>query len=89
MTWNHRVMRSVKDGETNFTIREVFYDRPFDDEDPGIWGWTQDPIEPFGETLDELRTCLERMLACLDQPVLDEQELERQAAMRDRGVEKG
>lgn len=66
MTWNHRVMRGVAYGETFFSIREVFYD-----DDGTVQNWTADPIDPYGETLDELKTCLEQMLAACDQPVLD------------------
>lgn len=70
MTWNHRVMRSEYAGESYHTIREVFYD-----EDGNIEGWTAEPIAPQGETPEELRDELQRMLACLDRPVLEEDEL--------------
>lgn len=71
MTWNHRVVRAVQNGEEGYSIREVFYN-----DDGSISMWTKDPIDPYGETLDGLRLTLERMLECLDKPVLDEQELE-------------
>jgi hypothetical protein len=45
-TWNYRVFRGQK-GE--FVIREVFYD-----EVGAIIGCTADPVEPFGESLEEL-----------------------------------
>ena len=62
--WNHRVTRSTTDAGTVYEIREVYYigDRI---------GWTQDASAPYGETLDELRQDLERMLAALDKEVLD------------------
>lgn len=71
MHWNHRVMRQHFDGtdEVTYGIREVFYN-----DDGSIDGWTAEPIDPHGETVEELRADLERMLACLDRPVLDEVE---------------
>jgi hypothetical protein len=49
---------------------EVYY------EDGKVDGWTEDAIAPGGETVDELREELQRMISCLDKPVLDEAELE-------------
>ena len=70
MRWNHRAMRTVHDnGEVAYSIREVFYD-----DDGTIEGWTAEAMDPHGETLDELRADLVRMLACLGKPVLDEGE---------------
>ena len=70
MRWNHRAMRTVHDnGEVAYSIREVFYD-----DDGTIEGWTAEPMDPHGETLDELRADLVRMLACLGKPVMDEAE---------------
>ena len=66
--WNHRVTKATIDGETVYEIREVYYDLPTTSD--GI-GWTQDASAPYGETLDELRQDLERMLAALDKPVID------------------
>ena len=73
MTWNHRVMHSKdeKHGEDSFTIREVFYD----DDGKTITGWTQEAIEPMGETLDGLKLTLNRMLEACALPVLEEKEL--------------
>ena len=67
MTWNHRVTKATVDGETVYEIREVYYDLPDSD---GI-GWTQNASTPYGQTLDELRTDLQRMLEALDKPVID------------------
>jgi hypothetical protein len=70
MSWNHRVMRQHFDsGEVHYGIREVFYD-----EDGTVKGWTAEPVDPHGESVDGLRECLQRMLAALDKPVLDERE---------------
>lgn len=70
MTWNHRVMRRTNEhGETWYDIHEVYYET-----DPcGVekLSWTEDAIAPMGETVDELREELERMLRALDKPVLE------------------
>ena len=65
MTWNHRVMRTEVDDETTYAIHEVYYKA-----DGSVGAWTG-PVEPFGDTLAELRLELERMLATFDGGVLD------------------
>lgn len=65
MTWNHRVMRTEVDDEAMYAIHEVYYKA-----DGSVAAWTG-PVEPFGDTLAELRRELERMLAALDGGVLD------------------
>lgn len=67
MTWNHRVVRRAIDGEPFYGIHEAFYAQGVDEPN----GWTEDPAAPVGETLDELRVELERMLAALDRPVIE------------------
>lgn len=62
MTWNHRVME--KDGE--YTIREVYCG-----EDGELEMFTG-PIGPYGETLDELKADLVRMMRATLQPILTE-----------------
>jgi hypothetical protein len=61
-TWNHRVR--LRNGW--FEIVEAYYD------DAGkLEGQTVDAIAPGGETVDELRDELNRMLRALDEPVID------------------
>ena len=69
--WNHRVMKSTHGEETIYTIREVYYDH-----DGSIEGWTADAVAPQGETPEELREELARMIACTAQGVLYEAVLE-------------
>jgi len=65
MSWNYRVMRHVSPAiphgrdfeEEWFAIHEVYYD---DDGKPN--GHTQEPIAPYGDTVEELITVIERML---------------------------
>lgn len=71
MVWNHRVMRhaprSADDAEW-FGLHEVHYtDGP---DSPPI-GHTERPVPVVGASVEELRQTLRRMLAALDQPVLD------------------
>ena len=75
MTWNHRVVR-IRDGkgEPLLGIYEVYYD---DDGKP-----EHRTLEPIGvitedvgdETKKDMRKILGRMLNCLDQPILDDEE---------------
>lgn len=46
MTWNYRVCKSEIDG---YGIYEVYYR-----EDGSIRAWSEDAIEPYGETFEEL-----------------------------------
>lgn len=66
--WNHRVVRrTVTEAGTSIDwlgIHECFYDE-------GREGWTENPVAVEGETLDDLRETLERMLRALDKPIID------------------
>jgi hypothetical protein len=75
--WNHRVVRrTVMEFDQPvewFGIHEVFYGSS-DESDPG---WTDEPISVEGESIDELRETLERMLRALDRPVIIDNEKEQ------------
>lgn len=60
--WDYRLFLEP-DG--NYIFREVFYD-----ENDNIIACSQDGFEPYGETLDELRQCLDDLKAALHRPVL-------------------
>jgi len=70
MHWNHRIVRKWIDNEPWYSIREVFYN-----DDNTVYAYTQDAIAPEGESTEILRQTLEWMLKCLDNPVLDQQEI--------------
>lgn len=74
MTWNHRVVRrriwSLGEQIDWFGIHECFYDKK-DESDPG---WTDEPVTVEGESIDVLRETLERMLLCLDKPIIEDTE---------------
>ena len=66
MSWNHRVMKS-KDGDDYFyQIHEVNYDK-----EGKVDGYTARGTSPCGNSLQELKEDLERMLNCLNKEVLD------------------
>lgn len=70
MSWNHRVVKRMIKGLNeevpSFGIHEAFYDK-----NGRVWGITQEPMDPHGETIEELRQDLEWMMKALEHPVLD------------------
>ena len=71
MSWNHRVIRHVDDkdeGEEWFSIHEVYYN---DDLEPT--SCTKDAIAPLQEEMKDLKWELEKMLECLEKPIIDYQ----------------
>ena len=70
MGWNHRVVKRTypePSGETFYQIHEAYYGLNGSGK-PSI---TVDPMYAIGESVDELRETLQRMLRALDKPVLD------------------
>lgn len=70
--------------EEDFTIREVYYNDRDENPQPAIHGiqpvtyggdavvaWATEPSYPLGNTVDELRDDLTRMLEALGRPVID------------------
>ena len=71
MTWNHRVVKYETcnlfgDPDVGYAIHEVFYDN-----NGNVQGMTSNPVKPWGDTKDELRLELMRMLDALTKPDLD------------------
>jgi hypothetical protein len=71
MTWNHRVVKYETrnlfgDPDVGYAIHEVFYDG-----EGNIRGMTSDSVKPWGDTKDELRLELLRMLDALNKPDLE------------------
>jgi hypothetical protein len=62
MTWNYRVF-CEENGD--YIIREVFYE-----EDGSILGCTENAVEPFGRSLEELAENIEWFKEALKLPVL-------------------
>lgn len=64
-TWNYRLYREQLGDTTEITIREVYYDasgRPS--------GVTQRGVGPVGESVEELREDMAKMMAAFDLPIL-------------------
>jgi len=89
--WNHRVIKhtktsvidKVEETEVWFSIHEVFYD---DFGHPR--GYTEDAVEPFGETLLELSDDLYRFQEALGKPVLVHEDFfPREGSTHPRDVE--
>lgn len=66
MTWNHRVVKFTENGEDWYAVCEVYYN-----DDGTIYAHTQDGIRVTGESVEELKETLERMLRCVDQKVVE------------------
>lgn len=67
MSWRFCLTHDINSqtGESEFTIRELYTS------ERGELGWTQDPVAAWGETPEEVRDDLEKMLADIRHPVLD------------------
>ena len=77
MSWNHRVVRREfkhlsGDTEVVYAIHEAYYKKPGDTEPNGV---TADPVDVHSDTPEGLRWVLNRMLGCLDKPVLEWDEI--------------
>jgi hypothetical protein len=71
MTWNHRVIKYQTrnlfgDPDVGYAIHEVFYNNNGE-----VQGMTAEAVRPWGDTKDELRLELMRMLEALNKPDLD------------------
>lgn len=71
MTWNYRVIRKrhTESDTVTYQIHEVYYG-----EDREIERWTEDPVEPLGETAAELREDIKYFLQAFRLPILEEEE---------------
>jgi len=72
MSWEHRVFRKVEDAtldwenEVFYFIGEVYYD-----DNDAIDNWTVDEVAPYGNSFEELRESINRMMEATNKPVLD------------------
>ncbi len=67
--WNYRVIKRQENHEDEacYQVHEVYYDS-----DGKIETWSCDPVEPSGESLEELRDDCLRFIEALQKPVLVE-----------------
>lgn len=88
--WNHRVVRKVLScGSSYLGIHEAYYD-----DNGKVWSITTDPTDAQveekdsflpdlpGETVEDLKKVLQRMLEACDKPVLDADSIPEDGASR-------
>lgn len=66
MTWNYRIIKETINNTIHYSIHEVYYD-----ENGAPSFFSENPITPYGEYLDDLKKDLQLMLKAFDKPVLD------------------
>ena len=69
MTWDYRVIRKrhTETDSVTYHVHEIDYG-----EDGGIENWTEDAVEPMGETPQELREDIRYFLHAFRFPILEE-----------------
>lgn len=70
--WNYRVIKRTVTGETTFGVYEVYYD---ESDTPSAC--SESPVEPFGETVEELMLDLDRMRSAAEKPTLNYDDFSR------------
>jgi len=70
MSWNYRVISRTVDGETFYTIHEVYYD---DNNDIEVY--STEPMYPCGNDIEELMGDIDYFGEALSEPVLKWEEL--------------
>jgi hypothetical protein len=67
--WNYRVLRkNHPEGITTYHVHEVTYD-----DDGSIMGWSVEPVEPFGESVEDLQADVHYFLQAFRRPILKEE----------------
>lgn len=66
--WNYRVIekRCFESDATSYQIHEVYYA-----DDGSIEHWTEEPVQPLGETVAELREDIRLFLQAFRRPILE------------------
>ena len=66
--WHYRVIKKTdKNGEPYYGIYESYWEG----EPDKIWAISQDPMAPFGETLEDIKQDTEWFLKAFERPVID------------------
>lgn len=71
MSWNHRIIRRIypnthMDDSILYEIHEVYYDK-----DGTIGSITKEPISIIEESVEDLKSTIERLTKCLTTPIID------------------
>ena len=82
LSWNYRIVRKTSpDGASvYFEIHEVYYREG----GTSIEAWSENPIAPSGESVEELKSSFELMAQAFQRPVLTIEELENISRRCDR-----
>ncbi len=84
MSWNYRVVRMRDpDGTESLHVCEVYYDK-----DGAPRSYTEHAAGAMGESLTEICESLDRMIACLDKPILDERDFKKMGRVNEGHWEK-
>ena len=70
MYWEYRVVRHHQEEYTWLSVHEIYYYS-----DGRIMGWIKQPTDLFGESLDELRNCIEDIESSLSKPIMQVEDL--------------
>lgn len=81
MTWNYRICREEYDkwdeklhdpaDRYSFSIRTVYYLDGHSNDDTKIMLTSVNPIDPYGATVDDLKSDVAKMNVALEKPVID------------------
>lgn len=76
--WNYRVIRKrhLDSDNISYQVYEVYYD------DKGkVESWTENPVEPYGETAEELREDIRYFLQAFRRPILELKEENKKVSL--------
>jgi hypothetical protein len=73
MSWNYRVLKTEDQHGTHFGIHEVYYD-----ESGRPRMYSESPMSPYGETLEELADDLKRFSSAFTRPVLCDEDFNKE-----------
>ena len=68
--WNYRIVKRKINEEDEYSIREVYYN-----DDGSIFGLDNNPVIVCCDMLDDLKEITKRLLACIDYPILNEDQV--------------
>ena len=66
MTWRYCITRTTTPDGYWYEVREVYYNAEGE-----VEGWTVDEVAPCGDSVNDVRSDLERMTEALHRPILD------------------
>jgi len=69
MSWNYRVLKSVDDDDDWFQLHEIYYNK-----DNKVNGWVKAGATVHGNSIDDLRDTLNKMLEALDKEALHQRQ---------------